>query len=199
MISPTLSRLAAWCGVLAGLCILVPGLVEGFAGETAPTSVALGLSPALALPLLTALHLRQSDATCRFGAVAYTVNLVGLGLFGGAAFTLNMALFYLDEPVVDDLLAGPTMVALLGSALVFALGAALFGVATVRAGVHPRVPAVTYTLAMPLLAVAARLPDSPVTSAVHVAAGAAIAWLAVALTAEKTSAPAAGRLAVPGA
>jgi hypothetical protein len=176
-------RIAAWCGVLGAVCIAVPGVVEAFTGETGATSFALGVSPALALPVLVALHLRQHDVAGSFGSVAFTVNVVGLGLFGGAAFTLNLALFYLDQPVVDDLLAGPTMSALLGSALVFVVGTALFGIAMVRAGVHPRLPAAAYVVTMPMLAIAARLPDSALTSAIHVAAGATLGWLAVTLTA----------------
>jgi len=175
-----LTRLGAWCGALAGLAIAVPGAIEAFTGESAPTSFVLGLSPAFAVPLLTVLHLRQAAAAGTFGAVAYTLNAVGLGLFGGAAFTLNLALFFLDEKVAGELLRGPTMVALLGSALVFAAGAALFGVAMLRAGIHPRVPAVGYLVALPVLAVAARLPDTPVTSVVHVVAGGSLVWLSVA-------------------
>jgi hypothetical protein len=177
----TLNRLAAWCGVLAGLCIGLPGAVEVVTGETAVTSFVLGVAPALALPLLTVLHLRQSDAAGPFGAVAHTVNVVGLGLFGGAAFTLNLALFYVDRPVLDELLDGPTRFALLGSAVVFAVGAVLFGVAMLRARIHPRVPSAGYLVALPVLALAAPLPDSVLTSGIHVAAGAAVAWLAAAL------------------
>lgn len=180
-IASTMTRLAAWCGVLAGLCIGLPGAIEAFTGETAATSFVLGVAPALAIPLLAVLHLRQADRTSPFGAVAYTVNVVGLGLFGGAAFALNLVLFYVDQPVVDELLDGPTRFALLGSALVFAVGAVLFGVAMVRARVHPRVPAVAYAVALPVLALAAPLPDSVLTSTVHIAAGAAVAWLAAAL------------------
>lgn len=177
----TLTRLAAWCGLLAGLCIALPGALEIFTGETAATSFVLGVAPALAIPLLAALHLRQADVAGPFGAVGYTLNVVGLGLFGGAAFTLNLALFYVDKPVVDALLDGPTRFALLGSALVFTVGTVLFGVAMVRARVHPRVPAVAYIVALPVLALAAPLPDSVLTSAVHVAAGATVAWLAATL------------------
>ncbi|MGW3965402.1 hypothetical protein ACWED2_36675 [Amycolatopsis sp. NPDC005003] len=180
-----LTRLGAGCGVLAGLAIAVPGLIEAFTGETAPTSFVLGLSPAFAIPLLTVLHLRQATAAGAFGAIAYTVNAVGLGLFGGAAFTLNLALFFLDDAVVEELLRGPTMVALLGSALVFATGAVLFGVSLLRAGIHPRVPAVAYLVALPVLAVAARLPDTPVTSVVHVVAGGSLVWLACAVTTDE--------------
>lgn len=174
-----LTRLGAWCGVAAGLFIALPAAVEAVTGETAATSFVIGLSPALAIPLLAVLHLAQRPST--FGAVAYTLNAVGLGLFGGAAFTLNMALFYLDDAVVEELLRGPTMVALLGSAAVFALGTILFGVAMLRAGTHPRVPTVAYLVAFPVLAVAARLPDGPLTSAVHLVAGASLVWLAAAV------------------
>jgi hypothetical protein len=105
------------------------------------------------------------------------VNAVGLGLFGGAAFTLNMALFYLDDATVKDLLRGPTSAALLGSALVFAAGSVLFGVSMIRSGVHPRVPVIAYTVAFPVLAVAAKLPDTPLTSVVHIVAGGSLVWL----------------------
>lgn len=135
------------------------------------------------MPLLVVLHLRLAGATGRFGAVAHTLNTVGLGLFGGAAFTLNMALFYLDEPVAADLLAGPTMVALLGSAAVFAVGSVLFGITMVRAGIHPRVPAVAYVVTLPVLAIAARLPDTVLTSGLHVLSGATLVWLSVSLAA----------------
>lgn len=183
-----LTRLGAWCGVLAGLCVALPGAVEAVTGETAATSFVIGLSPALAVPLLVVLHLRQRTATGPFGDVAYTLNALGLGLFGGAAFTLNLALFYLDDATVRDLLEGPTRVALLGSALVFALGTILFGVAMLRARVFPRVPALAYTVAFPVLAVAARLPDTPLTSAVHVVAGGSLVWLAVAVSATRGAA-----------
>ena len=175
-----MNRLAVWCGVLAGLCIGLPGAIEAVTGETAATSFVLGVAPALAIPLLAVLHLRQSDTAGSFGAVAYTLNVVGLGSFGGAAFTLNLALFYVDKPVLDELLAGPTRIALLGSAVVFAIGSVLFGIAMVRARIHPRVPSVAYAVALPVLALAAPLPDSLLTSAIHVAAGGAVLWLAAA-------------------
>lgn len=178
----TLDKLARWTGVLAGLCIGLPGAVETITGETAVTSLVLGIAPALALPLLTALYLRQGgDRSGAFGTVAYVANVVGLGLFGGAAFTLNLALFYLDPAVLGTLLDGPTRLALLGSAVVFAVGVVLFGIAMVRARTHPRVPAVLYAVALPVLALAGPLPDSLLTSAVHVLAGASVTWLAAAL------------------
>ncbi len=179
MLSATMARLGAWCGVAAGLTLGLPAAVEVVTGETGATSFVLALSPSLAIPLLVLLHLRQAAVTGRFGAVAVTVNLVGVGLFGGAGFALNIVLVHLDDAVVRDLVRGSVLLALIGSAVVFAAGAVLFGIATVRAGVHPRVPAIAYTVAFPVLALAAPLPDTIATSALHVVAGATLVWLAV--------------------
>ncbi|MEV0175304.1 hypothetical protein AB0I00_29815 [Streptomyces sp. NPDC050803] len=174
-------RTAALCGTLSGLLIALPGLIEAFTGETAATSFLLALSPALALPLLTALHLRQAPATGRFGETAYTVNLIGLGLFGGAAFAGNLVLFYFDEKVIEDTLTGPTVPALIGSAAVFAVGCALFGAALLRARVFPRVPSWGYAVVVPLFAFVTALPDSLLGSALHVTVGVILIWLAAAL------------------
>jgi hypothetical protein len=176
-----LLRFGALGGVLAGLFIALPGAIEAFTGETAATGFVLGLSPALATPLLTALYLTQSRTGGRLGSVGYAVNLIGLGLFGGAAYTLNLALFYLDDSILEDL-AAPTRIALLGSAAIFAVGALLFGLAMVRARVHPRAAAWTYAIALPVFALAAALPDTPLTSALHVVVGATLVWLAAGLS-----------------
>lgn len=114
-----------------------PGAIEAVTGETAATSFVFGLSPAFAVRLLVALQLGQLPAAGRLGAVGYAVNVIGLGLFGGAAFTLNMALFYVDDSVGEDL-AAATRLSLLGSALVFAAGCVLFGIAMLRARRYPR-------------------------------------------------------------
>jgi hypothetical protein len=182
MSSATLNRLGGWCGVAAGLTLGLPAAIEAVTGETPATGFVLALSPALAIPLLVVLHLRQAAVTGRFGAAAVTVNLVGVGLFGGAGFALNIVLVRLPESVTRDLVRGPVLLALIGSAVVFAAGAALFGITTVRAGVLPRVPAVAYTVALPVLALAAPLPDTIATSALHVVAGATLVWLAVSVS-----------------
>ena len=190
-----LIRFGAACGVLCGLFIGLPGAIEAFTGETGPTSFVLGLSPALAIPLVTALHLRQQTAGGRLGNAGYAVNLLGLGLFGGAAYTLNLALFYLDDAVVEEL-ATPTRLALSGSGLVFVTGTLLFGVAMLRARVHPRVPVWAYVTALPLFALAAPLPDSPLTSGLHVLVGATLVWLSASLGRSAAAPPTAhdGRL-----
>src|SRR5256885_8081247 len=135
---------SALSGIVAGAAIAITGGTEGFVGETAPTSFILGLTPALATPLLVALHRRQEGKAGRFGEAAFVLNLIGLGLFGGAAFTLNMALYYVTTP-----LPAVTRLALLGSAVIFAVGSVLFGAAMLRARVTPRVPTWGYTTLLP--------------------------------------------------
>ncbi|MFI7320665.1 hypothetical protein [Streptomyces venezuelae] len=193
------ARLGALSGVLAGLLIGLPSFVEAFTGETAATSFFLALSPAFSLPLLAALHRRQVAVTGRFGETAYVANLVGLGLFGGAAYAANLVLFHFDDDVLEETLTGPTVPALIGSAVVFAVGCALFGAAMVRARVFPRVPSWSYATALPLFAFLIALPDSALTSALHIVVGATLAWLAAALwRAAGTPARPPGALMSPG-
>jgi hypothetical protein len=86
MTTQWLQRFGAVSGVMLGLSIGVAGLIEAFTGEIAATSFVLGLgAAAFGAPALTGLYLRQSAVAGRFGAIAYAVNLVGLGLFAGVA------------------------------------------------------------------------------------------------------------------
>jgi hypothetical protein len=174
-------RTGALCGLLSGLLIALPALVEAFTGETSATSVPLALSPAFALPLLTALHWRQGPATGRLGEIAHTVNLVGLGLFGGAAFASNLVLFYFDDDIVEQTLTGPTVPTLIGSATVFAVGCALFGAAMIRARILPRVASWGYATVVPLFAFLTSLPDSLLTITLHVLVGVILIRLSTAL------------------
>src|SRR5688572_23000764 len=126
-----LLRFGAVCGVVLGLTLGAPAAVEAFTGETTGTSLTIGLGAAFGLPALTALYLHLGT-TGRFGAVAYAVNAVGLGLYTGVAFALNLVFFHLDESTVEDLLAGPTGLAIRGAGIVFVTGTVLFGIAMLR-------------------------------------------------------------------
>ncbi|GAA3883515.1 hypothetical protein GCM10022243_55290 [Saccharothrix violaceirubra] len=167
-----LRHFGAVCGALSGLLIAVPGAVEAFTSETAPTSLLLGHSAAFAAPLITALYLTQPRTT--FTRVAYAVNVIGLALFGAAAYTLNVVIFFLPPDVV----AGTTRIALSTAAFTFIAGTILFGVAMLRARTHPRPAVWLYLTALPVFTLAARLPDTVWTSGLHVVVGASLVWLA---------------------
>ncbi|GAA4258534.1 hypothetical protein [Dactylosporangium darangshiense] len=189
-----LQRFGAASGVILGLSIGVPGAIEAFTGETAATSLVLGLGVAFAAPAVNALYLHHRERAGRFAALAYAVNLLGLGLFTGVAFALNVVLFYLDDDgAVAALKAGPTGPALLGCAGVFVAGTLLFSASMLRAGVFPKVPAAGYGVALTLLAALAPLQDTPWTSLIHVAAAASIVWLSLATTSRPAEIPALAR------
>ena len=172
-----LLRFGAISGAVCGLLLAAPAAIEALTGETAGTSFVLGIAPAAAPPLITAVQLSQFHAAGRLGVIGYAVNLIGLGLFGGAAFTLNMALFYLDQTALAELLAGPTRLALQFSAAVFVIGTVLFGVSMLRARVHRPVLALAYGVTLPVFALLAPLPDTVFTSALHVLVGVILVWL----------------------
>jgi hypothetical protein len=117
-----LSRFGAVCGVIFGLSLGVPGIIEAFTGETAVTSFIVGLGAAFGVPALFAFHLRQADVAGRFGAVAFAVNVIGLGLFAGGTFAFNLVLFFVDESVFEAVLDGPTRWAILAGLILTYLG-----------------------------------------------------------------------------
>lgn len=183
-----LRRFGAMCGVVLGLSIGVPGAVEAFTGETTATSLVIGLGAAFGPPALTAFYLTGSSSP--FRAVAYGINAIGLGLFSGVAFALNLVLFFLPAPVVEEVLRGPTGVAVRVSALVFVVGSVLFGAAMIRDRAFPSVPAWGYTVSLPLLALLAPLDDTALTSLVHVVAAASLVWLSWVCVPRRTVVPA---------
>ncbi|WP_062436944.1 hypothetical protein [Herbidospora daliensis] len=175
----SLLRLGVVCGVVMALSVGIPGAVEAFTGETTVTSLVIGLGAAFGPPALTAFHLRQSEVSGRFGEIAYAVNLIGLTLFAGIAFALNVVVFFLDGTVTRELLTGPTKIVLLAGTAVFVAGTVLFSVAMLRAGVFPKVPAAAYGVTLTALAAGASLPDSPFTSLLHVLVAVTLIWLSL--------------------
>lgn len=182
---------SAWCGIAASACMIVPAAVEAFTGETAPTSLALAASAALAAPLLVGLYQKQAERAGRFGAIAAVLNFVGLALFGAAAFAINAILFFLGE----DAAPPQARLSLLAAVLVFTIGAIAFSVSMVRARIFPRVVAIAYAITLPGLAFASRLPETLLVTAIHVLAGATVLWLSLALIASTRTAAGAGETA----
>jgi hypothetical protein len=167
-------------GVVAGLLIGVPGILESFTGKTTPTSFVLAFAGVFALPLLTALYL-DLPRRGRLADTGYAVSVIGTALFSAAAFAQDALLVHLDRPAQQDLLRGSPKVALLLGLAVFIVGAALFGATLIRAGRYPRVPAFAYPVVLPVFSVSATLPFSPYKGIAHAALAAVLIWLALGL------------------
>ncbi len=92
----------------------------------------------LGLGVLTALYLRQRAASGVTGWAGYVTQFFGMALVIGFLFAQAFVLSSLDEAQSAALLAGPTgLLAVIGLALT-TVGAILFGIASVRAGVFPK-------------------------------------------------------------
>ena len=179
--SPQLSRFSAAAGILSGLLLAVAGASSVFTGKTAGAAFVIALAPALALPLLVAIYQRHAADAGTFGVAAFGTSLIGLGLFGGAVFVKDTTLFYVSTAVQDHLKHEPTIVALLGAAVIFVAGTVMFGIFLLRTREYPRLLAYGYIVFPSLLALLSPLHDSPLLNANHVLAGATITWLAVTL------------------
>ncbi len=176
MSSSTLFRLSGIAGLLSGLFIVV--------GFVLPESLAVGtaglLSPVLGLFVLTGIYARQRKASGSLGAVGYIVESFGLALVVGVAFASTYVLSLLSESAADELLAGQTGVAFLVSLLIFLLGVILFGIATIRAGIFPRLAAALTIVGFVPISLFPFMPDIALTIG-SVLAGAGIAWFGYAL------------------
>jgi hypothetical protein len=180
-LSPQLSRFSAAAGILSGLLLAVAGTISVFTGKTAGAAFVIALSPALALPLLVAVYHRHAAVAGTFGVAAFGTSLIGLGLFGGAVFVKDTTLFYVSTTVQDHLKHEPTIVALLGAAVIFVAGSVMFGIFLLRTREYPRLLAYGYIVFPSLLALLSPLHDSPLQNANHTLAGATITWLACTL------------------
>jgi hypothetical protein len=175
-----LTRFGIAGGLIAGAFIGVPGIIESFTGKATATSFVLAYSAFFALPLLTALYLNQPRRD-RLDDVGYALSVIGTGLFGAAAFTLDAVLVHLNRPAQQDLLRGSPRIALLLAVAVFIAGAVAFGASMIRAGTYPRVPAVAFPVVLPVFSISATLPYSPYKGVLHAALGAVLIWLALGL------------------
>jgi len=176
------SDLIRWSGLAAvagGVSLGIAELVAlSFFGydfsQTATTSTyafysVLIMITGVLLPLgLVGLYVRQSEAAGPLGLGAFVVAFIGTvlvaGFFWSSAFVAPI--LAVEAPQLLDVRSLPGF---FRSFIVFGLGWLLFGVATLRAGIYPRAPAVLLIVGSVLIVI--RL---PLTSIVL---DAAVAWM----------------------
>ena len=130
------SELYRWSGItgiLVGLLNLLAEFLPAVTGQ--PLDL---LANILGLWVLTALYVRQRAASRVLGFVGYALQFFGMVVIIGFLFARAFVFSALEAAQKAALLAGPAGLAtVIGLALV-TLGAILFGVATLRAGVFPK-------------------------------------------------------------
>ena len=97
------------------------------------------------LVALAQLHVRQADRSGALGLIALFVASAGTVLMSGVAWSqsfLDPAAAQVVPAFLDDIPPASLVVGFLGSLAWFGLGWAMYGIATLRAGVFARPPAV---------------------------------------------------------
>ena len=181
MSTNTLYRLCAGTGMYSAFQLVCN--VARRAGALPDTALTRGVAPLSAifgLLALTGLYLWQRQETGRLGLVGYALNAVGLAGSVGIEYVLNYVFPYLGKRTVDMLVHGAAGTIFLITAVVFMLGALLFGMATLRAGKFPALSVPPYALGSILLSLRNTLPEWAVTVG-GILAALAVTWLSVVL------------------
>jgi hypothetical protein len=160
MLPTRLFRLTAWALISSGILIVIKKLAVDLLLPVRVETNLVGTSGLLiGLFALTGAYLWQYKVSGTFGLVAYLVNWFGLGLASGADYARNYIFPFMSASERQALLAGPTRLILLASALAFLLGVILFSIATLRANVFHPVPIVMYMIGFTLFSLSFALPD----------------------------------------
>jgi hypothetical protein len=177
-----LYRLSALAGILGGLGIVALDAAQLFA-ELPRRTVGLVELPITVFVLfaLPGLYLVQAGRAGRLGLAGFALTFAGVALGMGHFYLVAFVHGTIGERWAEaaEAIRGAARVVAPAELLTFVLGWIIFGVATMRSRVLPRVPAallvvgVVLVLARPLLPV-----DGPVGGLLI---GAGIAWLSVAL------------------
>ena len=133
MTASDLYRWSGITGIVAGVLNVIVELLPERIGQ--PLDL---LVNTLGLWVLAALYLRQRTASGVFGLIAYVIKSFGMALVIGFLFTQAFVLSGFDAAQKAAVLAGPTGLATVVALAILTVGAILFGIATLRAGVFPK-------------------------------------------------------------
>lgn len=130
------SDLYRWSGITGILAGVLNGIVE-FLPERIGQPLDMVVNT-LGLWVLIALYLCQREASGVLGLIAYVIQSFGMVLVIGFLFTQAFVLSGFDPAQTAAVLAGPAGIATVIALVITTVGAILFGIATLRAGVFPK-------------------------------------------------------------
>jgi hypothetical protein len=136
MTEQSLFRLAAVSGFVSAAAIIVGKVLMLLPGPQ-PGEIADFVSPLFGLGAIVGVYLWQRNEAGTFGAVAFVVVFIGLGLVTSLDFFGAFIRLELSEQLRDDLLEGSPGIAMAVSGIIFLAGVIMFGVSLIRSGVYP--------------------------------------------------------------
>ena len=147
------SKIYRWSGItglVAGALNLIVELLPDRLGL--PLDLFVNI---LGLGVLTAVYLRQRAASGVTGWIAYVTQFFGMTVVIGFLFVQAFVLGSLDEAQRAAVLNGPAGIVTLIGLAIMTVGAVLFGIASLRAGVFPRWAALLLMLGFVIVPVGA--------------------------------------------
>jgi hypothetical protein len=188
MSSTTLFRLAALATFLSGTCLIIDTLfIELFLPESALTNTVGYCSVLLGFFALIGTYLWQREASGYLGGIGFMINFLGLALLSGVMFFQNYIAPAFDPADLQAALAGTPRLTFLISILIFEFGVILYGIATFRSGVFPRLAALFFIMGYSAYVIEPFAPDILIADlsirAAQVLGAVGLIWLGLALRA----------------
>lgn len=155
MNTATLFSLSAVAGVIAGVCIIIGAVLNDLL-KTKRGTIFNFLGALIGLFGITGFFLWQRVEFGIFGLVAYVLVFIGFVLIACIDYMGTFIAPNLSEEELARMQQGSAMMVTMISGLIFLVGEILFGIATLRANIFPRIATVLFMvgfLATPVRAV----------------------------------------------
>jgi hypothetical protein len=176
MSTATLYSLSAIAGVVAGICIILGALLNDLL-KTQRGTIFNFLGALIGLFGITGFYLWQRTEFGAFGLVAYVLAFIGFALI--ACIDYMGAFIAPTEEEIASLQKSSAMMVAMVSGLIFLVGEILFGIATFRAGILPKIATVLFMIGF--LATPLRAAYPIITFIGLTASGMGIIWWSVSL------------------
>lgn len=145
MTTATLYSLSAIAGVIAGVCIILGTLLNDLL-KTKRGTIFNFLGALIGLFGITGIYLWQRVEFGIFGLVAYVLVFIGFALIACIDYMGSFIAPGLSEEQMASLQTSSAAVAAMISGLIMLVGEILFGIATFRAGIFPRIATVLFMI-----------------------------------------------------
>ena len=178
MDTATLFSLSAVAGVIAGVCIILGASLNDLL-KTGRGTIFNFLGALIGLFGITGFYLWQRVEFGIFGLVSYVLVFIGFVLIACIDYMGTFIAPGLSEQELAKMQQGSAMMVAMISGLIFLVGEILFGIATFRANIFPRIPTVLFMVGF--LATPVRTAYPLITFVGLTASGIGIIWWSVTL------------------